>query len=605
MSLKRKNRTATILLIVLLLALPVAAVVQTVWLNSAARGEADRMRRGLGNVTHQIRSDLLFELGTIARLLPPGLSQDDPNSPVDIDELSEVFPEFYSSWRDRTEFPGLIEKVTYFGPLTDWIPYSFDFATKEFAEDSSIDAAARLLELNDPNWEYEENYAIYVPLDKAYNQVTEVDGALSISIVETGHLLIWLDREYLSSTVAPELVGTYLGEDLSDYQVAVVDYDKEAVAWSNFDTSFQELNGNPPDDTVDLVYRPIPGAGLLEFRRRDTEKRTLDALSERFRDPVVQQWLSSRASPDEVPPDEADPGLRAETPTSGIRILIWHAAGSVDAAARVSRNRNLAFSYAALALIAGATVAFYMLYRRANRQREKEHEFVATVTHELRTPVAAMHAVSENLAEGIVTDPERVQEYGSAMLDEGRRLRTMIDQVLLYAGLLDKSRARLSEIRLDEIVTRTISSVPGLRRDHLTIHVEPRLPGFRGDSIAIESVLRNLLSNAVKHNEETTRITLSVRSDRGSGRGHKFDLVIGVTDDGRGIPRRELNQVREPFFRGSQSQADQVPGSGLGLSLVKRIADTYGGTLDISSTPGAGTTVTVRLPFAGGVADEA
>ncbi len=288
--------------------------------------------------------------------------------------------------------------------------------------------------------------------------------------------------------------------------------------------------------------------------------------------------------------------------SGGLEIHIWHSAGGIRAAATATRNRNLIISYVVLGLLGGAAVTYFLLFRRASRLREREREFVASVTHELRTPVAAMQATADNLAEGVVSDPEQVRRYGASLLGESRRLRTMIDQVLLYSRLQSGNGVRSrTSIDVPEFVSTCCDRIGSAARDRLIIRTEPHLPRFRGDPIAIESIITNLVTNALKHNADTTTVTLAVGSARDRKR---LSLVIAVRDNGRGIPRRELGRVREPFFRGAESQANQVAGSGLGLSLVERIVDSFGGSMEIQSAAGQGTRVTVRLPFEGGETDE-
>jgi signal transduction histidine kinase len=614
MNVRRKNIFATVFLIVLLLSLPAAAAIQTVWLNSASRGEADRMRRGLSNAARQIRADLSFEFASIATLLSPQLDGGLPSSPAYMDHLLQVFPEFYAAWRDQSRFPDLIDHIVYVGPLSDWTPFVYDNASSRFGQaaqpyapwlDETIQTARDMLGGTGTN-----SLTIPVPLSRIVERVQAGAGNMAVRIIDPGYLIVRLDRSYLASVVLPQLVDTYFGAEQDEYLVAVVDHSRSELLWANFDTDYPSATADdalPPDEQVSLSPWSVVGLGVASLFGRDSPADVTAGIAQRFREPLVQQWLEFRTrGPGDDPREE--PISRQFTADRGLSTLVWHTAGGVEAAARAGRNRNLLFSYLALSVLAGAAIAYYVLFRRANRLREREHEFVATVTHELRTPVAAIHAVADNLAEGIITRPDQVKEYGQAMLDEGRRLRTMIDQVLLYAGLQGGLGVRrLTEIKIDDLVTRACSRIPELSRDHLITRIEPHLPTFRGDPTAVESIIRNLISNAAKHNDSETQISLTVRSDhaaRGIGAGHRFNLVIEVKDDGRGIPRRELSQVGDPFFRGAQSQADQISGSGLGLSLVRRIADTYGGSLTVNSTLGEGTAVTVRLPFERGDKNE-
>ncbi|MBU8913222.1 MAG: HAMP domain-containing histidine kinase [Spirochaetales bacterium] len=613
MNMRRRNLLATLFLVVLLLAFPAAAAIQTVWLNAASEAEADRMQRALGNAMRQIRAEFAFEFASIATLLPPKVDDQAGAAPIDLDDLSRTYPSFLAAWRDRSRFPGLIDEIIYLGHREgatgdEAAIYRYDPETEQFTP--IIESRGELGDGPSDKWLREtvavtqdgllyrqrgaDPLTLVIPLNRGVDRV-----------VDTGYLLIHLDRVYLATVVVPELASGYLGAGADDYTISVVDCDTEELLWSNGDLDFAAHAAEDlpqVDEIMSISTGPMLSFGVISQMGMDVQLEVANEVTARVQEPLVQQWMSLRGRGEVGIPrgDEIDGSPPWLESPSGLTVLVRHSVGSIGTAARIERNRNLLVSYTVLGLLAATAISFYLLFRRANRLREKEHEFVATVTHELRTPVAAIHAVADNLAEGIVTRPDQIKDYGKAMLDEGRRLRTMIDQVLLYAGLQGGSRVgSLTEINVDEQVARACSQIPELNRDRLTIRAEPRLPSFRGDPIAIESIIRNLVSNAAKHNDESTTISLNVRGDHGSDPiavGGRFSLVIEVTDNGRGIPRRELHRVREPFFRGAQSQADQVPGSGLGLSLVKRIVDTYGGSLTVNSTSGQGTTVIVRLP---------
>lgn len=600
MSVRHRNTIATLVLIVVLLALPAAAAIQTVWLNAASRGEIETMRRTLGGAVRQLRSDLLVEYASIATLLSVELEDSAERPGAGIEQLSEVFPGFYRTWESQTRFPGLVADILYVGPLTDWRPHRYDVPSATFvplANSASDEQAA--LEMIEAEQRNPDALSIIVPLSRTLEQVGAGGEVVRATVGESGYFIVRLSRPNLATVVAPELLDTYLGSDAGDYDIAIVDEAAGDVAWSSFDITFAELaSGELPRPDERMTLSPSP--------RGDPAFRVPDDLVSRFRDPLLQQWLEFRrrgeddgSTVPEAPPQDL-------VSVGGPTVLIWHRAGSIETAARLERNRNLALSYAILIALAGVTITYYLLFRRANRLREREQEFVATVTHELRTPVAAIHAVADNLAEGIVTRPDQVRRYGKAMLEEGRRLASMIDHVLLYAGLQAREGTlRVVDLQIDDVIARTVERLPHVSRDRVVADVEPGMPVFRGDPIAVESVIGNLLSNAAKHNDEQTEIRITARADRppsgGSG-DDRFVLVVKVADNGRGIPKRELRHVREPFFRGARSQADQVPGSGIGLSLVTRIVRACGGTMSVTSKPAEGTTVVVRLPSANGAA---
>jgi two-component system phosphate regulon sensor histidine kinase PhoR len=401
----------------------------------------------------------------------------------------------------------------------------------------------------------------------------------------TPSLVILIDQTYLAMEILPDLIGRYLG-DPETFHTAVVDEGSGEVLYSTVDVEYEWLS-DPDRFTPDLVLPLSPYGGMIG--------RQLGALvgeAAGTRDPSLLQWSSFRELVGQMRPVAPTEDVAFAGSRSGLQLYAWHTAGSIQRATMIELRYNLLFSYAVLLLLAGVSLGFFLQYRRAVRLRDREHEFMATVTHELRTPIAAMHAAADNLADGIVTRPQQIVEYGHALLDEGKRLRSLVDHVLLYAGLQGSPQPLHQDVvDLRKAVETAIDHTASL--SELVPEIDPAIPNVVCDSIALEAVLVNLLTNAVKHNEPGTRVSLSVLVDRIS---KPTTLEIRVSDEGIGIPRDEVKRIREPFFRGESSRARQVPGTGLGLSLVHRIAQTFKGVMTIDSTPGEGTTVTVRIP---------
>ena len=126
------------------------------------------------------------------------------------------------------------------------------------------------------------------------------------------------------------------------------------------------------------------------------------------------------------------------------------------------------------------------------------------------------------------------------------------------------------------------------------------LPQIVGDPAALSSVLQNLISNAVKYSRRGGTVTVQARTVNGDQ-----DLQIAIHDQGDGIPGNEIPHLFEPFFRGKRARAAQIQGSGLGLSVVKRVVEAHGGHIEVVSTVGAGSTFLVQLPVGGSESEDA
>jgi len=398
-----------------------------------------------------------------------------------------------------------------------------------------------------------------------------------------------------------------LGSEGQQYTFALIDGGNQELLFSPVDLSPAELDAVVTGN-VDRIVPLTELAGIkdsllgLVSKPGDDYSRRLSSLP--VEDLIAYQWriLASEAADRETPGPEDRTGSVPRDVPRGINLHVWHQAGSITRAATLSRNRRLALAYAVLASFALVAVTLFLLYRRARNLRDREHEFVATVTHELRTPVAGVTVVAENLADGLVTDPDRVREYGKVIRDHGRRLRDLIEQVLMYAGLSASAPGNQREfVDLQSSAQSITDLLPHEHRARLMVHLQPDMSPCYGDPIAVELIIGNLVTNSARHAGETASITLSISRTPHEARPQ---LVIRVSDTGRGVSRRELGKLTEPFYRGEVSRKNQTPGSGLGLSLVNRVVRVCGGTLTIESPPGKGLEVTVRLPCGKGDAGE-
>jgi two-component system, OmpR family, phosphate regulon sensor histidine kinase PhoR len=217
-------------------------------------------------------------------------------------------------------------------------------------------------------------------------------------------------------------------------------------------------------------------------------------------------------------------------------------------------------------------------------------EFVSTVTHELKTPIAGIQLVADSLAAGRYAAPETVREYGTLLSLETRRLTHLLENLLAYARLSDVSQAYVFE-RLDpgELVDDALGrcdlrlSELGFLVDHVGSHDMPRV---RADRSAMVQVLENLIDNALNYSGTARTLSVSTRNDG--------DMVeIMVRDRGPGIPSDELPNVFDKFFRGRHARTG---GSGLGLTIAHRIVSDHRGTMHIESPADGGTAVRLRLP---------
>ena len=424
-----------------------------------------------------------------------------------------------------------------------------------------------------------------------------------------GYLVAVFDRSYFATDVVAGLFDRYIGSSGSQYVFTVITgTDGEVLASSPEQSkSFGPLVEGADEKVRLTAWTGADNLLLSEVLAATDEDSAVFSpldMTASFRDLYIRQWYSLASDRRILVPKESQFLIENAGKSLDQEVILYiiHSAGDIGRAVLQSRNRRLAISYAVLASFALVAVVYFLLYRRARELRDREHEFVATVTHELRTPIAGVNAVADNLSKGIASSPSKVKEYGEAILEHGRRLKNLIDQVLMYAELSSSAYGpELELIDVEALVRETASSAADEVKERLIVHVQDGLRRFRCDPIAIVTVVSNLISNAAKHAGGNATITSSVYLDE---RWSRRWLIIRVSDTGNGIPRRDLRSVIQPFYRGETSRVGQVPGSGLGLSLVNRVARAYQGQLSINSVLGSGTTVTVRLFFEQETADE-
>ena len=224
-----------------------------------------------------------------------------------------------------------------------------------------------------------------------------------------------------------------------------------------------------------------------------------------------------------------------------------------------------------------------------------KNNLIATVSHELKTPLASMRVLVDTLQEGRTRDAAQAGEYLALIARENQRLSRLIDNFLAFSRMERHKRAfAFAPTDLADVVHTAVAAVserfstPGA---HLDVDLSAHLPAIRGDEDALVTVAVNLLDNAWKYTGETKRV--SIRAFAADGH-----VCLEVADNGLGMTRRAQRRVFDTFYQVDQTLARRVGGCGLGLAIVKFILDAHDGTIRVRSQLGKGTTFTVRLPAA-------
>lgn len=271
---------------------------------------------------------------------------------------------------------------------------------------------------------------------------------------------------------------------------------------------------------------------------------------------------------------------------------VGYRAGSLEAIVAESRRWNLAVVVALNSLILACGWMLVRATRRSRRLAEERMNFVANVTHELRTPLTVIRGAAHNLKRGIVKDPEAIDNYSGLIIKHAEALGAMVDQVLDLSGDR-RSKAVRAPMNLWQLLQETAQSVKVDARFtncRIELDLPTEIPDVTGDPSALRRAFLNLLENAAKHAGSAGVIEVTATME-------DQQVEISISDQGPGIPASELEEIFKPFFRGEHSRSKQIRGSGLGLSLVKSIVETHGGSISVRSEMGKGSTFIVILPI--------
>jgi len=258
-------------------------------------------------------------------------------------------------------------------------------------------------------------------------------------------------------------------------------------------------------------------------------------------------------------------------------------------------------------LIAVSTVAaglaLLSLWRNFHRQlrlAELKDNFVSSVSHELRAPIASVRLMAEGLERGRVTEPEKQREYFRFIVQECQRLSALIQNVLDVSRIdFGRKQYDFELANVSKLVEETVGSmqpVASERGMQLRGSVTDSALNAVLDARAIQQALINLIDNALKHSPNGSEVLVSAATRHGDA--HAW-LEISVEDHGEGIPAAEHERIFERFYRVGSELRRQTPGAGIGLSIVKEIVEAHHGRVRVQSQPGKGSRFTMELPLKG------
>ena len=224
------------------------------------------------------------------------------------------------------------------------------------------------------------------------------------------------------------------------------------------------------------------------------------------------------------------------------------------------------------------------------RLESVRRDFVANISHELKTPVGALGLLAETILEE--DDPDTVRRFALRMQTESLRVGRIIDDLLDLSRIEAEEHPLREPVRVQLVVAEAAERVRPLAERHdITVQAGEGSPGLTvlGDRRQLVSAVHNLLENAVKYSDPGSAVDVDVRADDGH-------VEVQVVDRGIGIPARDLERIFERFYRVDRARARDTGGTGLGLAIVRHVATNHRGEVRVTSHEGAGSTFTLRLP---------
>jgi two-component system, OmpR family, phosphate regulon sensor histidine kinase PhoR len=366
-----------------------------------------------------------------------------------------------------------------------------------------------------------------------------------------------------------------------------------------------------PEPVSSDVLQPTKLANVSQLR--STSGRVIALLKEpTFRDSMTGA-LAEQLFPEGIVVEARGPGQPESaasdlvTVSLGPQFLGWRLAlrpadaGSFDTAA----NERTAFFLWTGIVVVAITAALALLVARMLREQSRltrlKNDLVATVSHELKTPLASIRLLVDTLLDADGTsdapfgDHVRAREYLEMIAKENTRLSRLIDNFLTFSRM-ERGKHRFEFLPtdgaaiVDEAVAAVAERFDGVT-NKLCVEIERPLP-LEGDTGALVTVVVNLLDNAWKYSDEPKQVTVAAHQSAGR-------VVISVTDNGIGLSPRAARKVFDRFYQVDQHLSRSHDGCGLGLSIVKYIVEAHGGEVSAASRLGAGTTFTVSLPASG------
>ncbi|MFN6965143.1 MAG: sensor histidine kinase [Pyrinomonadaceae bacterium] len=610
-----KRSLSTILLFAALVGLLLLlGALQFRWQRQISASEAEKMQRRVHEATTRFASDFNREMqGAYFNFQTDALSWRDR-------DWSE-FNERLAYWRSKTQYPTLVAGFVYFDAESeDAEPLVHSGADGARFEQAAWNDELRTLRSRIGAGDtftpvLADISTLVLPISEAPPKIERIfirrtrgdEASPPLPRPKTvGYLAIRLDKSTITGRLLPDLTDRHFGDGefaisvddgagRSEYRSVPVDaaagdgdararlFDLSAenfILFSNRDVLSSIGGGDKRPGTVVFDSRlETHSFSQIEKRVAKTGQVTVEMKQN---GPARASMIATRTRTGEPPP---------------WTLTARHRDGSVAASVAKTEWRNLGVGFGILALLGAAVAGIIVSSARARLFAQRQVDFVSSVSHEFRTPLAVIYSAGENLADGVAKDGSQVARYGRLIKGEGKKLSAMVEQILEFAGANSgRQKYNFRPVDIASLVARAVDdSRPLLESEGFAVETDipPALPSVSADEAALNRAIQNLIANSVKYANGQRWIRVSAANGGGT-------VKIVVEDRGIGISSADLKHVFEPFYRSRTVVDAQIHGSGLGLSLVKQIAEAHGGRVTAESGSGRGSRFTIELPVVNG-----
>ena len=608
----------------LLLLLCVLAVVQYRWINQVAEAERQRAKTELAAALSHLESDFDIEITRAFAIFAAPTA-----------DLGE-YAERYQQWQSLAPYPGLLHGVYIIDPNRPGaapkplVPGEPEIPSGQWQRDiekqasavfvataSGIDLprglhvvskgrAAQFMGSRKPAVVVDGNPAFVFPIAPIFSTFAIAGSGgpplpFRLNLVRRGGVgiprpqlgLLVLDAAYIKTTLLPGVVKLHFGKVPPDYDIFVI----EQTAGQPSKVVYRSESVPPPgspaqsDGNISLFRlrldcflpsTPPNGQPVIETASAPGVLASVQSLSEIF---------------NRRPSACGTAGLLSEVGSGGLwDLLARYRVGSLDQAIENFRYRNILLGGAVLLVLASGMLALLVSTERARALAQMQTEFVLGVSHEFRTPLTVIRLAADNLTNGMVENSQQAHKYGEIIGTHAVELSNMVEETLAFARVQSKDFLPASApISPAEVVTASLANCARSLEDarmKVELDIAPNLPLVDVDVRLMSRCLENLILNATKYAASGQWMGVRVRT---VNRTEGERVQISVEDRGPGISAPDLPRVFEPFYRGSQDDASKAPGVGLGLTLVKRVAERHHGTVEVESVQGAGASFSLFL----------